>query len=267
MRMKKEHPDTDAPARGAPDLFDSARWYDLGINWEARLAREIPVLRDVFGSPGDRRLLDAGCGPGRHLVALCDAGYDVAGLDRSEAMLDVARARLKERSLDVRLMESCFDDIDVSDGLFGGLYCLGNSLAAAGTAERVEASIESFARSLAPGGRVFVQLLNFEKLRGEKPAVRGPRVRRDGDTEYLSSRVYAFCGSEVEVTNLTLWHDGQWRQVARSGSLYAVSVEDVERWFPAFGLRIDALYGSYALDAFDLERSGDLIVVATKCNA
>lgn len=264
MRMTREPNGAEKPADDAWSLFDSARWYDLGINWEARLGREMPVLRNVFGPPGGCRLLDAGCGPGHHLVAFRDAGYDVTGLDASESMLELARERLRAAEHETKLIASRFEELAVADSPFTGLYCLGNSLAAAGSADRVEASVRAFAGALAPGGRLFIQLLNFATLRAEKPAIRGPRVRRDGDRDYISSRVYTFSGSEVEVTNLTLWYDGKWQQTAHAGSLYAVSAMEMEQWFQAYGLRIDAMCGSYALDAYDPDRSNDLIVVGTK---
>src|SRR5258708_38234313 len=40
------------------------------------------------------RVLELGCGTGRILLRLADAGHDVVGLDRSEEMLGVLRARL-----------------------------------------------------------------------------------------------------------------------------------------------------------------------------
>ena len=44
--------------------------------------------------PGASTLLDLGCGTGMHALLLAARGYSVMGVDRSETMLEVARARL-----------------------------------------------------------------------------------------------------------------------------------------------------------------------------
>ncbi len=55
-------------------------------------AQEVEVLIDILGlEPGDR-VLDVGCGPGRHALALAERGMDVVGVDISETFIAVAEA-------------------------------------------------------------------------------------------------------------------------------------------------------------------------------
>jgi len=260
-------PNKNESNRQTQDLFASARWYDLGINWEARLKREVPVLCDVFGPPGGHGLLDAACGPGRQLGAMAEAGYHMTGLDASADMLTVSRANLAERGVEATLIASPFDGIPSDTGPFDGIYCIGNSLAATGSLQAAERSLGALASALVPGGKLFVQILNFEKLRNEQPRVRGPRVRRVGETEYISARVFAFQGDAVEVTNVTFWNERGWRQYARSASLYAISRQQMTDWCEANALAVDVTYGNYNRDPFDPAASDDLIVVATRKEA
>jgi SAM-dependent methyltransferase len=246
------------------DLFASARWYDLSINWEARLNRELPVLQDVFGPPGDLGLLDAACGTGRHITAMVAAGYRVTGVDLSDDMLAVARKHLAEQGVTAPLIRAAFDAVPSVPHRFDGIYCLGNSLAATGSAEAARGSLAALASVLCPGGRLFVQILNFEKLRTEKPALRGPRVTIVNGVEYVSLRLFSFRGNAVEVTNVTMWKDQTWRQHAGTGSLYAISGAEMTDWCRSSGLQVDALYGNYARQPFDTASSNDLIVVATR---
>ncbi|MFH1419474.1 MAG: class I SAM-dependent methyltransferase [Planctomycetota bacterium] len=256
-------------------IFKSARWYDIGINWEARLRREVPLLCEVFGPPGESGLLDAACGTGRHIVAMSEAGYRVTGLDLSAEMLATASENLAQRRVEAKLLHASFENVPKDSERFDGVYCLGNSLAATGDKQAAERSVAALAAALSPGGRMVIQILNFAKLRREHPRVRGPRVCRHGDTEYISSRLFSFDGDAVEVTNLTHWRDSGaatsdsspahgWRQHASSGVLYAISPEQLGQWLSSSGLRVEAAYGAYDRSPFDADISNDLIVISRK---
>ena len=79
------HRGDPSQATSDPNMFETAEWYDRTVNWDARLRREIPLLCDVFGPPGDGGILDAGCGPGRQAIALADKGYAVTAVGRVQA--------------------------------------------------------------------------------------------------------------------------------------------------------------------------------------
>jgi SAM-dependent methyltransferase len=57
----------------------------------ALVERVAGELADVVAPPGP--VADLGCGPGAHALALARRGYDVAGVDGSPRMVEVARAR------------------------------------------------------------------------------------------------------------------------------------------------------------------------------
>jgi SAM-dependent methyltransferase len=59
----------------------------------ARDRREVARLLDILALPVGARILDVPCGQGRHAHLLAEAGYDVRGLDLSEYLLALARAR------------------------------------------------------------------------------------------------------------------------------------------------------------------------------
>ncbi|MCK6570189.1 methyltransferase domain-containing protein [Myxococcota bacterium] len=68
-----------------------SRYYDVFVDWPGRLSRELPGLQKLLGSVGARRVLDLGCGTGRHVAALRERGFDAHGADVSEDMLEQAR--------------------------------------------------------------------------------------------------------------------------------------------------------------------------------
>jgi SAM-dependent methyltransferase len=67
----------------APIMFDEARWAEVPAVVDAieALARPTP------GCP----VLDACCGPGRHSLELASRGYEVTGIDITDAYLEAAR--------------------------------------------------------------------------------------------------------------------------------------------------------------------------------
>lgn len=260
---------------GAFDLFEHAALYDRSINWDARLAREIPALIDAFGPPNEGPILDAGCGPGRQACALATRGYSVVGADVSEHALTLARRRADTMTSGttgpdpgfghVKFVQAAYAELGERVGSgFAGAYCLGNSLAAAGTESAAREAIRQFARCLRSGGRMFVQILNFAPMRDEVPCVKGPRVVQVDGVEYISTRQFHFAPDHVQVTNVTLWHDGAWKHHAHAGRLYPISVDEMRAWCADAGLRIDELWGGYDRSAFDINKSLDLIVVATR---
>ncbi|MGY8738918.1 MAG: class I SAM-dependent methyltransferase, partial [bacterium] len=53
-------------------------------------AKEIDALIERLDLTGSERILDVGCGPGRHANELGRRGFDVIGVDISQTFLDIA---------------------------------------------------------------------------------------------------------------------------------------------------------------------------------
>ncbi|MDE2873903.1 MAG: class I SAM-dependent methyltransferase [Gemmatimonadota bacterium] len=61
--------------------------------------RAVRLLRDATGLGPGTRVLDVGCGPGRHLAEMHRIGYRATGLDLSPSMLEAARAAVPDCGL------------------------------------------------------------------------------------------------------------------------------------------------------------------------
>jgi SAM-dependent methyltransferase len=91
--------------------------------------QEVGFLVDVLELPPGARVLDVGCGPGRHAVPLAAAGYAVTGVDVSRRFLDIAAdaardAGVKAAFFEVDARGMPFDDefdavISICQGAFG----------------------------------------------------------------------------------------------------------------------------------------------------
>lgn len=82
-------PDPGAPDSPAPAGFfdDDYRRLLAPFHGEEDARREVAALRELLGLAQEDRVLDLGCGWGRHLSLLAGAGHDVIGADLSPALL------------------------------------------------------------------------------------------------------------------------------------------------------------------------------------
>ena len=92
-------------------------------------AQEVAFLLETLGLPPGARVLDVGCGPGRHAIALAEAGLSVTGVDVSSRFLDLAaraarKAGVRAAFFEVDARQMPFDDefeavISLCQGAFG----------------------------------------------------------------------------------------------------------------------------------------------------
>jgi SAM-dependent methyltransferase len=91
--------------------------------------QEVAFLGELLGEADGGRLLDVGCGPGRHAVRLAQAGWAVTGVDVSQVFLDVAAESARSAGVGVALFkvdarQMPFDDefdvvVSICQGGFG----------------------------------------------------------------------------------------------------------------------------------------------------
>lgn len=84
-------------------------WGARPADWALSEDQQVPTYEDALSrvpiNPGER-VLDVGCGVGTFLRLVANRGARAFGLDASEALLDIARARLPDGDLRVGDMES-----------------------------------------------------------------------------------------------------------------------------------------------------------------
>ncbi|MBA2541291.1 MAG: class I SAM-dependent methyltransferase [Deltaproteobacteria bacterium] len=146
-----------------------AKWADSYDAYSNGLIRiEEPIVRRLLGDVSGKRVLDAGCGTGRHTVWLAQHGAQVTGVDPSAAMLARARAKTGE------LENATWPGVSFIEGTFatlpeGPFDVVLDALVLEHLPE-VASPIAAMARVLVSGGRLVVSVYHpFFLLKGVPP--------------------------------------------------------------------------------------------------
>lgn len=145
--------------------YYNSRASELAARYEQ--VSSIAVARFESTFPKGSKLLDIGCGSGRDLALLARMGFDVYGVDPSEAFIQLAQHTHPE--LQGRLSVSGLPELDTPfGGKFDGVLCYGVLMHL--NPEALVRSVQSLRTCLKPYGRVIIA------IPAKKPGI-GPHHR------------------------------------------------------------------------------------------
>lgn len=245
--------------------------YDRFVNWEARLAHELPFLERLLDEHGARRVLDAACGTGMHAIALAQRGYQTVGTDSSVGMLEQARANAAVTEVDARFVVAGFGEMaeKVSDR-FDAVLCLGNSLPHVLSAGNLRDTLADFAAVLRPGGLLLIQNRNFDAVMANQTRWMDPQVHQEDDKEWLFVRFYDFNSDGTLAFNmLTLQRDKRdnredWKLQAEVTRLRPWRQAELQEMVAVAGFGAVVCYGNMTGAPFDPDASDNLVLTALK---
>ena len=109
------------------------------------------------------RVLDVGCGPGRHLLWLQESGFTVTGIDVSPLAVEVARIR---GARDCRIMDA--RDIMFPPSSFETILMMGNNFGIAGDVEETREMLRAFHRITTDEGCIIAT--SIDPLETDRPS-------------------------------------------------------------------------------------------------
>jgi SAM-dependent methyltransferase len=221
------------------DFFDDDFLLTLSHETPEATLKEVSFIeRELEISEGDR-ILDLGCGYGRHAVELAAKGHDVVGLDNSLPML-IRAAELSERTgVEVNFMHGDMKEMTFEEE-FDAIYCFTTSFGYFDDEANREV-VKRVYRALKPGGHFLLEVVNRDYLLDDLPL----RVWWEGDECLVMEEVeFNYFTSRVESNRSVVFNDG--RQVDRKLSIRVYSLHELGKLLHEVGFVVRQVTGNIA---------------------
>jgi SAM-dependent methyltransferase len=207
------------------------------------------------------RVLELCCGTGRVAIPLARAGHAVTGVDISAAMLDRFRAKLDRESCEtqarVRLVQQDARLPDSGGERYGLILLAFNSLMLFDSRRDQQQVLARAAASLAPGGRLVVDVVNPLALPLRGDPVPAPFLRRRHPERNRSYTRFAALGpvDANQRQQLHGWYDevdeaGFVRRTAYSMWWRLLFRGELELMLESCGLDVESVEGGHRREPF-----------------
>jgi len=123
------------------------------IKPQENMARVARVLK----KEGVKRVLDLGCGSGRHLIYLAQRKFDVYGIDFSKEGIKIAKNWLRKEKLKAKLkVRDIYRKLPYKDNFFDAI--ISTQTLHHNKIEKIRKAIKEIERVLRPGGLIFITM-------------------------------------------------------------------------------------------------------------
>ncbi len=127
---------------------------------EERTNQETDFIADALNLTEKDWVLDAGCGWGRHSIALAKRGISVVGLDYSEYLLEKAKQRADQAGIEVEFIHGDIRALPFPDASFTAIFSYFTSFGYFSDEENKQA-LKEFSRVLKPKGKLLIETINL----------------------------------------------------------------------------------------------------------
>lgn len=223
-----------------------------------KVCREVDFIINALDLPQGAKVLDLCCGQGRHSLELARRGFQVVGVDLSEALLYAARRKAESERLKVTFMQCDMREIEFNEE-FDAVISMFTSFGYLESEVEDEKVLVKVAQALKSGGKFLIDVTNRDRLvryfqpREWHAADEGWLVLEEREFDHLSGR--------LETRWICAASDGVRYERLSSIRLYTAS--ELRVMLERVGLQGVKLFGDYDGSPYTWD-SQRLILVAIK---
>ena len=134
------------------EVYRHPRYYAIGYQWNTEAECDfIEACLKANGPANAKRVLDIGCGAGRHMISLTKRGYQVSGIDASPEMVAYVQEQASRARLTLEVTLGDLRDLSIG-GPYDLAFCFMDTFRFLLTNEDILAHLREVASRLVPGG-------------------------------------------------------------------------------------------------------------------
>ncbi|HTJ82264.1 MAG TPA: class I SAM-dependent methyltransferase [Polyangiaceae bacterium] len=208
---------------------------------EENTPAQVDFLVDKAAMTPGMKVLDLGCGHGRHANELARRGYSVVGVDMVEGFLEVARKEAEQDGLDTTFVRGDMGAFQAS-GEYARVVCLFDAFGFFDDTHQLE-TLRCIHRALTDDGKLVLDLRTREWM------IRLPAcaVLDKGNGDMMIDRHHFDMTSGRFVDRRTYLRGGKQREVMFSVRLWAFT--EIRLVMRSVGLELEAAYGGFDASA------------------
>ena len=145
-------------------------------------SRQVDTLLKRYGE-GIKKIINYGCGTGRHELELSDLGYQCTGIDMSSLMIEIAQKNAGEAGMDI---DFSVEDIRTYDpeGTYDAVISLFHVMSYQNSNQDILAAFRAARRALEPGGIFLFDVWYGPGVLSDQPVVRVKEIE-DADNRLV----------------------------------------------------------------------------------
>ena len=149
------------------EVFTEDYFRTLPKNFHRQTVREVDFAIEYLGLQPGARVLDLGCGFGRHTMIFAKRKYSMVGLDLSMVLLQKALNEAQRRSLSIKFVHGDMRNLSFQS-VFDAIYNLQTSFGYFNDQTNFKV-LQGIYRALKPGGRFLIETVNRDFILDEIP--------------------------------------------------------------------------------------------------
>ncbi|MEO7327038.1 MAG: class I SAM-dependent methyltransferase [Minicystis sp.] len=233
---------------------DYLHFYEETLRGE-QTAAQVDFLEQQLSMIGPLRVLDLGCGHGRHANELAARGHDVVGVDLVQGFLDLAARDAEARGLTVTYARHDFRALPF-EAAFDRAVCLFDAFGFFPDEDNL-AVLAAIARALVPGGMLCLDVRNRDWMIKHLPPI---TVLEKGD-DLMIDRHHFDTQSGRLIDRRILVRDGVIKRRPFSIRLYSLS--ELALLLGAVGLSVCDTFGDFRGAPVSMQHNR-MVVIARK---